>query len=85
MSESRFWLVWRPDGNAPTFRHLSEEGANAEAWRLARMNPGKRFFVLLAVSVVEPTATQRWLEHTQTENELQERARAEFNMGMLGV
>lgn len=46
--EAPFWFVWNPQGHAPTFRHSSNQGAIAEAERLARLNPKQRFFVLEA-------------------------------------
>lgn len=47
-----FYLVWREDGEAPARKHDSEERAQAEAMRLARMNPGVTFHVLpVAMSV----------------------------------
>ena len=43
-----FWLVWNPNGQAPTHPHESEELAVKEAERLARVNRGQQFFVLQA-------------------------------------
>lgn len=40
-----FWLIWREHGNAPTKRHHNLFGAEVEAERLARANPGARYFV----------------------------------------
>lgn len=45
-SENTFWLVWNPAGGAPTFQHNTEESARTEASRLARSNPGLKFYVL---------------------------------------
>ena len=47
---SRFWLVWRSGGSAPTFKHFSKEEAEKEAGRLALKEPGAVFFVVKAVS-----------------------------------
>ena len=46
-----FYLVWNP-GNlqAPKVRHQSEQEARAEAERLARLNPGQKFYVLQTVA-----------------------------------
>lgn len=48
-----FWLVWNPDGHAPTVQHGSAEAAQREAERLARTNPGQRFYVLEPVAMIE--------------------------------
>lgn len=49
ISESKFFLVWCPDGQSPTYRHPSIESASKEAARLARNAPGSKFFVLKVV------------------------------------
>lgn len=42
----RFWLVWSPTGpTTPRYRHTSEDGARAEAQRLAGLHPRQEFFV----------------------------------------
>ncbi len=45
-----FWMVWNPNGHAPTYRHSSRHSATVEAERLARGNRGQTFFVLQALS-----------------------------------
>lgn len=52
MSESTppYWLVWREDGPAPTFRHPDVCSANNEAERLAKKNPGMPFVVLCPIT-----------------------------------
>lgn len=44
-----FWMVWNPSGRAPAVRHATEELAEAEAQRLARLCPGQVFIVLKAL------------------------------------
>lgn len=46
---TKFWMVWSPQGRAPTFKHTSKDSADTEAARLAKLNPGNQFFVLKAV------------------------------------
>ena len=45
----RFWMVVNPSGSTPRVKHCSRGGADREAMRLAKMNPGQEFFVLKAV------------------------------------
>jgi hypothetical protein len=49
VQRDKFWMVWCPDGRAPTFKHGSVSSAQREAERLALANPGKDFFVLYSV------------------------------------
>lgn len=44
-----FWMVWNPQGRAPTARHATEELAEQEAHRLARVAPGEVFIVMKAL------------------------------------
>lgn len=48
-----FYFVWNPSRSAPTVKHPSEEIAMSEAKRLARLNPGEKFFVLQAIAALE--------------------------------
>lgn len=48
MTEPLFWCVWCEDGGSPTVKHPEFRTAQAEAKRLARMNPGRRFVVMAA-------------------------------------
>ena len=51
--ETPFWLVWDPQGRAPTHKHQNEGLAQIEAERLARQNPGHQFYVLQPIMVVQ--------------------------------
>lgn len=44
--KDNFWMVWDPQGRAPTYKHGSFMEARAEAARLAGRNPGHDFHVL---------------------------------------
>lgn len=48
----KFWMVWRDGGNAPTYQHWQKSTALAEAERLARLTPGKVFFVMKTTAAV---------------------------------
>jgi hypothetical protein len=52
----KFWMVWSPQGRAPTYKHTSREHADREAARLAKANPEREFFVLKAVGGTIATA-----------------------------
>lgn len=41
-----FFMVWSPQGAAPTKRHATHKGAMGEAHRLAKLAPEAEFFVL---------------------------------------
>lgn len=47
MNNIPFWLVWDPNGNAPTVKHETQKSAENEAERLARLNPNQCFYVLM--------------------------------------
>lgn len=47
-SRGEFWMVWNPQGRAPTVRHPTEDKARAEAFRLAASNPRDVFVILQA-------------------------------------
>jgi hypothetical protein len=51
-SEPHFWLVWCEGGGPPTVKHDNFATARAEAQRLARANPGRRFLVLMPALAV---------------------------------
>jgi len=53
MQDVKFWMVWNPNRRVPTYRHATEHGATQEAERLAALNPGERFYVLVALRARE--------------------------------
>lgn len=54
---TKFWMVWNPQGHAPTYQHPSMTSAANEAERLARANPGQTFHVLELIGTVRQVAT----------------------------
>lgn len=57
--DEQFWMVWNPEGNAPTMPHDSESAARREAERLARNHIGQRFYVLHGDFYVERNDVHR--------------------------
>lgn len=57
--DEAFWMVWSPEGNAPTAKHNSSHSAINEAERLARKCPSKRFYVLVATDMRTTDSMQR--------------------------
>jgi len=45
----KFWMVWNEGNRGPEKKHLNENSARNEAERLARLNPGQKFYVLAAI------------------------------------
>lgn len=57
----KFWMVWNGEVNLlnlPRVRHPSFLDAQCEANRLARMNPGKTFYVLEGINAT--TRSDLW-------------------------
>lgn len=54
MNDNKFWMVYSPQGNAPTHQHPTPEAAQTEAERLITYNPRSTFYVLEAVKAVRP-------------------------------
>lgn len=50
--KTKFWMVYCPTKNPPSFRHETRGLAESEAERLAKQNPGEIFVVLEAISTV---------------------------------
>ena len=51
----KFWMVYAPDGGAPTREHDHSDLAETEAQRLARAHPGRTFVVLEATKAFRKT------------------------------
>ena len=56
MENERFWLVWNPSRSMPQVRHLTRLDAMNEATRLAKLQPGEKFYILCATGLVESEA-----------------------------
>ena len=52
------WIVWCEDGGSPTCAHRTISSAKSEAERLARGNPGKKFWVARCHGRVRALDTQ---------------------------
>ena len=48
MNPDKFWMIYVEGKNTPVVRHLDYETAKAECTRLARMETGKKVFLLEA-------------------------------------
>lgn len=59
MSGAPFWVVWSPQGDSPTFKHGTLEGAELEAKRLAGLHQGQEFIVLGSVAMFRATRVER--------------------------
>lgn len=46
------FIVFNPNGKAPTYRHASLASAEQEATRLSQNNPGEVFYAMQATTVV---------------------------------
>lgn len=47
-TDRRFWMVWSPQGHAPTRSHATHVSAVEEAQRLSQKHAGHTFYVLVA-------------------------------------
>jgi hypothetical protein len=53
MQIDKFWMVYSPQGRAPTYQHGTPNDAKKEAERLAALSPGQQFFVLEAIGMAK--------------------------------
>jgi hypothetical protein len=55
-NESDIFFVWNPSGGQWKHKHTTYESAQKESERLARLNPGQKFYVIgaLGFAHVEP-------------------------------
>jgi len=65
MKQPPFYLVWAEGRGAPFVKHETQGKAEAEAERLAHLNPGDNFFVLQPVMRLRKTSVER--EHFDTD------------------
>lgn len=65
-----FFMIWNPQGKAPTFKHLTRGQAEAEADRLAQCNPGHTFVILESVGQVVTKTTQFTPHERNLEDEI---------------
>ena len=59
-----FWMIFREYGGSPTVKHPTESQARAEAMRLARINPGEKFYVLQSIAECCKVDV-KWTDHRQ--------------------
>lgn len=64
-AERAFWMVWSPQGRAPTVQHRHPDDAEQEAKRLARLNPGCQFYTLAVCRGFEALEPVREIEIDQ--------------------
>ena len=55
---TKFWMVYSPQGKQPTYKHHRFENAEAEAKRLAYQHADRQFYVLEAVEEVSFKSVQ---------------------------
>jgi hypothetical protein len=44
-----FWMIWNEGNRGPTIQHFTIKEVRKEAERLARLNPGQKFYILSAI------------------------------------
>lgn len=54
-----FWMCWVEGTRSPSFKHSSLDEARLEAERLARQEPGKQVYVLVALEFCQ-VSNLRW-------------------------
>lgn len=73
MNKDKFWLVYSPRSKTPPrVRHNSFLSAETEAGRLAKLNPGRHFYMLEMVGYMihgEGTVTAREMQILREEKE----------------
>lgn len=68
-SEQKIWLVWNPNGRAPTCKHESKSSAKREAERLATLNVEQEFYVVEALGKFQTRKPVTWT-NCETLNEV---------------
>jgi hypothetical protein len=64
--KERFWFVWCESAGMPRHKHQTEESANKEAERLARLHRGQTFVVLMSAREFVTVDVVR-VEHQESE------------------
>lgn len=71
MSETKFWLVWSPEGRtAPSKRMVSKEQAFAVAKEMALRHPGQSFYALEALGGAKSEIVAKAIEVVEPKPEL---------------
>lgn len=60
MEAESFFTVWCEDGGTPTVKHPDVCLAQAEARRLAKMNPNRRFWVMESLGYMQIEDPCKW-------------------------
>lgn len=64
MSNKKIWVVYNPNGRAPTHTHHSYDSAKQEARRLARLNHDQPFYVMESIGMARK-ADVSWYVHEE--------------------
>lgn len=61
MSDS-FYTVWCENGGTPTVMHSDHNKAKEEARRLAKANPGRKFWVMESLGYMQIQDPVQWVD-----------------------
>lgn len=64
MSNKKIWVVYNPNGSAPTHTHHSYDSAKQEAKRLARTHLDQSFFVMESIGMAKKSDVS-WYVHEE--------------------
>lgn len=57
MQDTKFWMIWSPQGQLPNKKHASSTLAKEEAARLVDQSPQREFYILEATHCVKLEST----------------------------